>query len=239
MLESLRNHLRPVYLRTVHRALCWLRGDLPRDGERVDPRKPSPLLDAHRAIYFFARGFLPEGGRVLDLGCGAGYAAEILTEVPGSTYLGVDGDSLALHYARTRYGSPRAGFQNLDLEPERLGSRLAGLGPADLVVSSNCLEHLRGGLELPSLVAPLLRPGGAFVMAVPPSDGTPDENPFHFCEHPATRWQEVLGACFPRVRCFAHRGWGTPAEDQEFPEVPASELHSEATITALLVGEAG
>jgi hypothetical protein len=98
------------------------------------------------------------------------------------------------------------------------------------------MEHLKDGLRVVPRLVELVRPGGVFLMAVPPSEGIPDDNHFHFSEHPATAWKATLETCFEQVTCFGHQGWGRPPQEQEFPPFAAEDLLPERTSTAVLLG---
>lgn len=81
---------------------------------------------------------VPEGSRVLDVGCGIGAVARSIAEgVPGSRVVGVDLDPAVLE--RARDGAPdNAVFVQADAT-EALQD-----GPFDVIVLSNVLEHLDG-----------------------------------------------------------------------------------------------
>jgi methionine biosynthesis protein MetW len=115
----------------------------------VDDRPP-PLADK-----------VPEGSRVLDLGCSVGQLARHLVD-RGCTVVGVELDEAAAEQAR-RYC---AEVHPADLDLVELGE-LLGDDRFDVVVCADVIEHLRDPARLLREARPLLRPGGRLVATVP------------------------------------------------------------------------
>ena len=84
----------------------------------------------HRYAYTVAAERIREGDRVLDVGFGEGYGAEILR---AADYLGVELDDAVVAHARARYPGRFERYDGLHLPP----------GPFDLVVSFQVIEHVR------------------------------------------------------------------------------------------------
>jgi len=96
----------------------------------------------HRYFYdYLTRIFrvrVPEGLRVLDLGCGSG---DLLAALRPSSGVGIDISSAAIEAARARHGSESLRFLQGDVaDPAVLAS--AG-GPFDVVLLANVVTHLR------------------------------------------------------------------------------------------------
>src|SRR5687767_9324692 len=71
-----------------------------RDGDAEAQRS----LALHVERYQFAASVIPPSSAILDLACGVGYGARLLTEmVPASRVTGVDAAGDAIHYAKQRY----------------------------------------------------------------------------------------------------------------------------------------
>lgn len=103
--------------------------------ERFDPTRPTTVEDRvmglfHRYAYEVAAASIEPGARVLDVGFGEGYGAEILGT---PSYLGVELDENVVARARSRY--PRFHFESYD------GRRLPP-GPFDLAISFQVIEHV-------------------------------------------------------------------------------------------------
>jgi SAM-dependent methyltransferase len=95
----------------------------------------------HRYYYDYLTAVLrvrvPEGQRVLDLGCGAGHALSALRPSYG---VGVDISAPAVRDARRRYGSETLRFFEGDAADRVLLSRLGG--PFDTILLVNVVTHL-------------------------------------------------------------------------------------------------
>jgi tRNA (cmo5U34)-methyltransferase len=108
-------------------------------------------------------GVLP--GRVLDLGCGDGRAADaVLAAFPGSTAVCADRSPTMLDAARARFaGRPEVRVEAVGLD-EPLPADGALAGPFDAVVSSFAVHHVSDARKaaLYAECVERLRPGGVF-----------------------------------------------------------------------------
>lgn len=105
---------------------------------------------------------LPEGGHVLDLGCGTGANLERLIDLdlPFGSYTGVDLSEHMLARARAKFGSlPNVRFEQTDLEVDPLPDRRF-----DLIVSTWVFEHLSEPTQVATKAWDRLRPGGHMVL---------------------------------------------------------------------------
>jgi 2-polyprenyl-3-methyl-5-hydroxy-6-metoxy-1,4-benzoquinol methylase len=109
-----------------------------------------------RHVRFFLAG-LPEGARVLDVGCGRGV---LLREIASR---GFEAHGIELSEAAARGADPRAHI--------RIAPRLSEAGYPDAffdeVILWHVLEHLRDPRETLQQAQRVLRPGGRLVIAVP------------------------------------------------------------------------
>ncbi|HQR67574.1 MAG TPA: methyltransferase domain-containing protein, partial [Thermoanaerobaculia bacterium] len=116
--------------------------------------------------YFLARKLsrlLPEGGRLLEVGCGLGFLLDALARFgPGLEAEGVDVSEFAARFARERLGlAVRAGT----LE----GSRFSD-GRFDAVLQKDLLEHVRTPRAHLLETARILRPGALLRLVTPNGD---------------------------------------------------------------------
>ncbi len=143
-------------------------------------------LARHRAAYEFATA-CGDAGRVLDLGCGAGYGAAALAAA-GSRVLGVD------RIPPDPSSRGRADFLLADLNALPLSERAF-----DLVVSFQVIEHLEDPRPYLDALAAALRPDGLVLVTTPNllmSDGV---NPYHVHEYRAEELAERLLDHFEEV----------------------------------------
>lgn len=158
-------------------------------GERLHEGDALFALDLarHRAAYEVARSHV-RGGRVLDLGCGAGYGTARLAGA-GAFVLGID---RIAPDAESRAGG--AHFARADLRglPLREGS-------FDLVVSFQVVEHLEDPTGYLEAIAGFLRNDGLAILTTPNvlmSDGV---NPYHVHEYRADELERALLPHFEEV----------------------------------------
>ena len=112
-------------------------------------------LGGHRKLL----ALVPEGARVLDVGCSSGYLSRPLAE-SGSTVTGLELDPEAAEQARAFCDQVLVGdVERMDLPFE----------PAsfDAVVCGDLVEHLRDPRAFFARVRPLIKPGGRIVLSTP------------------------------------------------------------------------
>jgi len=119
----------------------------------------------------FARKFARYWGgrsiRVLDIGCGSGYACSLLEAGGlGGTYVGVDH---ALHPAFD--GLESATFARRHVITDILELDPADIGPVDLLISMTALEHFEDDAQALRTARRTLAPGAAELHVVPAEDG--------------------------------------------------------------------
>jgi 2-polyprenyl-3-methyl-5-hydroxy-6-metoxy-1,4-benzoquinol methylase len=119
------------------------------------------LSESHRLVL----AQVPDGARVLDVGCATGYLAAELTR-RGCTVDGVEFDPAAAEQAR-RPGRCREVVVG-DLEAPLTREAVAALGTPDVVLCADVLEHLRDPWSTLAWLRTLLDPErGRAVISVP------------------------------------------------------------------------
>ena len=167
-------------------------------GERVVPGKvPYMLYAEHAARYAFASS-LARGGRVLDLGCGAGYGSEMLLEAGAREVLGVDASEEAVEHAKNRYARKNLEFTRADAVGLDTGREF------DLVVAFEVLEHTTNHDGFLDAAKRALKKQGRLVVSTPNRDENPPRysNPFHEKELNEAEFRALLGGRFRHVHVF-------------------------------------
>ena len=113
------------------------------------------LSPAHRLML----DAVPDGARVLDVGCATGYLAAELTR-RGCRVTGVEADPVAAERARAHCEAIVIG----DIEDAGCRGEVASLAPFDVVLCGDVLEHLRDPW---SALRALAAFGGRVVLSVP------------------------------------------------------------------------
>jgi methionine biosynthesis protein MetW len=102
---------------------------------------------------------VPDGARVLDVGCATGYLAAELAR-RGGRVTGVEADPVAAERARAQCEGVVVG----DIEDAACRDELAALAPFDVVLLGDVLEHLRDPWATLRALTAL---GGRIVLSVP------------------------------------------------------------------------
>lgn len=185
--------------------------------ERAHPEERGPLdhkvWSEHLGRYHFAAG-LARGLRVLDVACGAGYAAPFIVGAGAASYTGVDRSEAAIKTARALHTRLRSvQFQIGD------ACDLSWLEPSsvDLAVSFETIEHLDDPRAFLTALRRVVAPGSTLLFSTPnralsnpgaPSSAKP-KNPYHIREWDAAEFARLLGE-FYHVKALLGQG-GTPS----------------------------
>ncbi len=105
---------------------------------------------------------MPDGARVLDVGCATGYLAAELAR-RGCRMTGVEADPVVAERARAHCEAVVVG----DVEDDVTRSELAALAPFDVVLCGDVLEHLRDPWSALRALAGLAVSGGRVALSVP------------------------------------------------------------------------
>jgi SAM-dependent methyltransferase len=152
----------------------------------------------HLHMYATAAELAGPGSRVLDIGFGEGYGADILRAV-GSDYTGIELDPGIVEHARERYGPY---FEAYD------GSRIAAPdGTFDLVLMLQVIALLPEPAVVLEEIRRVLKPDGQAVVTTPNrihrlAEGQKPWNRHHHREYTAETLEGELRAVFADVHLF-------------------------------------
>jgi ubiquinone/menaquinone biosynthesis C-methylase UbiE/GT2 family glycosyltransferase/archaellum component FlaC len=175
-------------------------------GERYLPEVKGPETSCeHWHRYLYASQFA--GGKaVLDIACGEGYGAYLLSE-SARLVVGIDNSEETIRYAASKYVKKNLKFMLGDAgEIPIEGSALF-----DLVVCFETIEHLQAGVQVKFMreVKRLLKPSGLFIVSTPNklaySDIPEYHNEFHLREFYVPEFQEFLSVYFAHIDMLGQR----------------------------------
>jgi len=139
--------------------------------ERIteDPQFDGPVRDSHEIRYRIAAGFVEPGDIVLDVGCGVGYGAEILSRCPKVEYCGIDKNPPKTSTKKKR-------FLKIDLEEEYAVYGIPVIIQHDIFVALEIIEHL-SDFGVSNLVS--MAKMGARKWIIVSTPIVPNSNPYH------------------------------------------------------------
>lgn len=220
---------------TGERFLPWVYADGPR------------LHYEHLHRYAFAAE-LGKNKRVLDLACGEGYGAFLMSQ-QASHVVGVDIDEKTVNHAHSRYSR-----ENLDfIKGSITDIPIKGQQLFDIITCFEGLEHISQHDTLLSEVKRLLANDGMFIVSTPNREVLSDElgyhNPFHMKELYLNEFRRLLSGYFKNTIFFGQKVysgsniWDLSNEQQHHKEylvekasVELSPIHSEKKSPWYIVG---
>ncbi|WCB91940.1 Ubiquinone biosynthesis O-methyltransferase, mitochondrial [Baekduia alba] len=119
------------------------------------------LSESHRLVL----EAVPDGARVLDVGCATGYLAAELGR-RGCTVDGIEFDPDAAEQARAHCRAVVVGDLEAPFTHAEVERMLAGVKP-DVIICADVLEHLRDPWSVLGWLAALLPPEGKAIISIP------------------------------------------------------------------------
>jgi ubiquinone/menaquinone biosynthesis C-methylase UbiE len=162
------------------------------------------------------REHTPDGGTILDIGCGAGLVADRLGDI-GATYVGVDLPAHHIKYAADKFAAKGDKLRALFVRGD--GERLPLTDhTVDVVVFTEVIEHLLQPELAVWEIARVLRPGGVLVMTTNNASEMPLRSPL---THLFAWVEKALG--FHRPDLISLRPWVWPEAVHESLLPPGSD----------------
>ncbi|MBX3027553.1 class I SAM-dependent methyltransferase [bacterium] len=172
--------------------------------EAADPyyieQAPQRIANAHRLL-----SLLPDGGRLLEIGCACGFLLVAARE-RGFQVRGVEMSAWASQHARATYG--------LDVHTGTLESAALPAGSVDVVVMADVIEHLFDPPATLREIHRILVPGGRLLLLTPDVGslvarlagarwwGLLDDHYVYFSRQTLRRMLEQEGFAVERFRAF-------------------------------------
>lgn len=148
-------------------------------GERLEPNVFNETTIEHLHRYAIALD-LVQNKEVLDIACGEGYGANLLS-VRAAHVTGLDKDDAVIKQASTRYKKDNLRFITGNAEELSLPA-----GEYDIVTSFETIEHVANQSKMIAELKKMLKPGGLLIISTPNkkmySDETGRRNPYHVKE---------------------------------------------------------
>jgi methionine biosynthesis protein MetW len=116
------------------------------------------LLEPYEVSGIIA-SFVPNGSRVLDVGCGTGLLGQMLAQHRSAEVVGIEPDAIRAEVAASRGMQIRVGYFSRRLIQE--------LGSFDIVLFADVLEHLPNPQSVLVLSREALNTKGAVIISVP------------------------------------------------------------------------
>lgn len=165
-------------------------------GERLVPEfnDRSFLYEEHIARYRFAENFC-EGKTVLDIACGSGYGAALLSKKAKKVY-GVDISKEAIEYSNKNYKEPNIEFIVGDVRAIPVEDN-----SIDLAVSFETIEHVNYNEQEKFIgeIKRILKKDGVFICSTPNMANYPSGSQFHKGELSLEKFKRILGKGFKNI----------------------------------------
>ena len=179
--------------------------DATRDtSERVTPGRQVSLRQhvlylRHLFAYEYAKSQIPRQARVVEVGCGDGYGADILSRHI-DRMVGLDVDERVVEHATKRYASENCSFRAYD------GVRIPYPdGSFDAALSFQVIEHVEDDSHYVAEIRRVLASSGVLYLTTPNrllrvAAGKKPWNQYHLREYTAPDLEAVLRPAFAEVQ---------------------------------------
>lgn len=154
-------------------------------GVRQVAPDPDLIEVNHQERYRWANSQIGLGCTILDVGCGCGYGAKILT-AHNRKYVGLDYSAEAIEYAKANYGE-YGDFHQCDVT--RVPRESACF---DVIVAFEIIEHVQDYFLGLVMWRGLLRPGGSLFISAPQAGRKAGKHPFHIRDFTPWELQALL-----------------------------------------------
>jgi ubiquinone/menaquinone biosynthesis C-methylase UbiE len=167
--------------------------------ERYKDHEVTPWTGEHLHRYIQAKKLVEEGDNVLDLACGSGYGANILSEVLNTNIYAGDIDPNTVADCKVEWKDNKSvHFEVMDATALRFDNDFF-----DVIVSLETIEHLTAYGKMVSEFSRVVKPNGTVIISTPNIKvSSPDGkviNPYHTQEFTYDELKDILKAEFSEV----------------------------------------
>lgn len=205
-------------------------------GERLETFVQNESTIEHLHRYAIAME-LVGGKTVLDIACGEGYGAALLSQ-KASHVTGMDIDQATIEKAKAKYRHNNLRFETANAEKIPAGDQ-----QFDVVVSFETLEHVSNQPAMLLEIKRVLKPDGLLIISTPEkknySDKSGYQNPFHTKELYRAELEAMLRSCFSRLEIYSQAPLtvsyitGRPGSTLQYYNGDYEKIHSGAAIEPL------
>lgn len=156
--------------------------------ERVS-REASDNFVFQRSLLAYHEAARRIGGRVLEIGTGAGYGIEVVAP-HAECFITIDKHPPGADI----FQRPNVEFHEATVPPLDFAAN-----SFDFVISFQVIEHIRRDIDFVREVRRVLRPNGKFIVTTPNAPMSLTRNPWHVREYTANELHNILGSEFSSV----------------------------------------
>lgn len=156
--------------------------------ERVS-REASDNFVFQRSLLAYHEAARRIGGRVLEIGTGAGYGIEVVAP-HAECFITIDKHPPGADI----FQRPNVEFHEATVPPLDFAAN-----SFDFVISFQVIEHIRRDIDFVREVRRVLRPNGKFIVTTPNAPMSLTRNPWHVREYTADELHNILGSEFSSV----------------------------------------
>lgn len=160
------------------------------------------LFLKHKFAYELALSYINATDRVLEIGCGDGYGAHLISSI-GADVVAIDVDTNAINYAKRKYKDTNITFELYDGETIDYADHIF-----NMIVSFQVIEHVADVEKYLKNIKRLLKPEGIFIITTPSRTYRlkPNQKPwneFHLREYDISSLKSDIIRVFPNSRLYA------------------------------------
>jgi len=168
---------------------------MPFTGERLVPGYPEQLhlYQEHLVRYLFSSQFV-KSKKVIDVGCGTGYGAYILSKNQPDLIIGSDSSAEAIQFGKKNFSE-----LNLDFVKEDCTNSQQKTSFFDIAIAFELIEHLQEPDLFLKETKRILKKNGIFILSTPNKSTYQTENKFHKHEYEEIEFLSLLKKYFKNI----------------------------------------